>query len=193
MHVLLSFVHYIIILLPTAIINFYRLIVCNLFGLIILYFSLFIYHTIIIGKCTVHFSVVFILFPPVYYAICISTAQDLPVVVKALPMEGDKNSDGDLKGNTDPESEDKKKFFLLEFWDSIMQYDEAAEIIVDKEDYVKWGPLAKVMAVIDNYFHITDRGSSVLIEFTGGMTTFLSMSYIMILNGRIYMYFNFMY
>jgi xanthine/uracil/vitamin C permease (AzgA family) len=40
------------------------------------------------------------------------------------------------------------------------------------------------MAHIDNYFHVTDRGSSILIEFTGGMTTFLSMSYIMILNGK---------
>jgi AGZA family xanthine/uracil permease-like MFS transporter len=40
-------------------------------------------------------------------------------------------------------------------------------------------------AHIDNFFRATDRGSSILTEFIGGITTFFSMCYILALNGII--------
>lgn len=47
------------------------------------------------------------------------------------------------------------------------------------------GCLAPMLATIDNFFRVTERGSTYHSEFWGGMTTFLSMSYIMVLNGII--------
>jgi len=64
-----------------------------------------------------------------------------------------------------------------------------ATTIVLPEDYAKsmgvFSPLAGAAAWIDNLYRITDRGSSFYHEFTGGMTTFFSMAYIMVLNGVI--------
>ena len=40
-------------------------------------------------------------------------------------------------------------------------------------------------APVDNFFRVTERGSTFWTEFSGGMTTFFSMCYIMVLNGVI--------
>lgn len=71
------------------------------------------------------------------------------------------------------------------FWTSVFQGDGPPTVIVSAVDYSQTGPLAPILAAIDNYFRITERGSNIQIEFWGGMTTFLSMSYIMALNGVI--------
>jgi hypothetical protein len=42
-----------------------------------------------------------------------------------------------------------------------------------------------VAAPVDNFFRVTERGSTFWTEFSGGMTTFFSMCYIMVLNGVI--------
>jgi hypothetical protein len=80
--------------------------------------------------------------------------------------------------------EGSAKNFMKDFWVSIFELDEAATIIVTPDNYKFLGPLAIPASILDNYFHVTDRGSSFQTEFTGGMTTFLAMSYIMILNGK---------
>jgi len=55
------------------------------------------------------------------------------------------------------------------------------QIVVTPADY----KLGVVASALDNYFRISDRGSSFWTEFSGGMTTFFSMCYIMVLNGII--------
>jgi len=45
--------------------------------------------------------------------------------------------------------------------------------------------LGKLASGLDNFFRVSDRGSSFWTEFAGGMTTFFSMCYIMVLNGVI--------
>lgn len=45
--------------------------------------------------------------------------------------------------------------------------------------------LGKLASSLDNYFRITERGSSFATEFSGGMTTFFAMCYILVLNGII--------
>ena len=57
--------------------------------------------------------------------------------------------------------------------------------MVDSDSYAYAGCLASFAASVDNTFRISDRGSSFYLEFTGGMTTFFSMCYIMVLNGII--------
>ena len=62
-----------------------------------------------------------------------------------------------------------------------MQADDPPKVVVSKEDY-KLGSLA---AALDNYFRISDRGSTFAQEVTGGFTTFFAMCYILVLNGVI--------
>lgn len=98
-------------------------------------------------------------------------------------------SDGTLLGN------------FMFFWKSVLRAEAPAQIIVTAADYsysVEGGVgqhahlvsencsfFAPYLASIDNAFHVTDRGSSFLHEFIGGLTTFFSMCYIMVLNGII--------
>jgi len=67
------------------------------------------------------------------------------------------------------------------FWASIMMADDPPKILALPADY----KLGRVASTVDNYFRISERGSSFWIEFTGGMTTFFSMCYILVLNGII--------
>lgn len=72
------------------------------------------------------------------------------------------------------------------FWTSVFQGDGPPTVTVTAADYSAMGsPLASLFSVVDNYFRITERGSTIQIEFWGGMTTFLAMCYIMALNGVI--------
>jgi AGZA family xanthine/uracil permease-like MFS transporter len=71
------------------------------------------------------------------------------------------------------------------YWTSVFQAEKAAEIVATAEDYKVLGGLSPVVAGVDNYFRISDRKSTFYIEFYGGMTTFFSMCYIMVLNGVI--------
>lgn len=61
------------------------------------------------------------------------------------------------------------------------QADDPPNRVVEPSEY-KLGRLASSM---DNYFRITERGSTFAIEASGGMTTFFSMCYILVLNGVI--------
>ena len=92
-----------------------------------------------------------------------------------------------------------------DFWLSVFQADEPPKIIVHPAYYTtvkcacddcgtckgcsKECPIvpcwATMLAGIDNFFRITERGSNFQLEFWGGMTTFLSMCYILVLNGVI--------
>jgi adenine/guanine/hypoxanthine permease len=56
---------------------------------------------------------------------------------------------------------------------------------VTAEDYPKARALAPAAAWVDNYFRITDRASTYKTEVLGGLTTFVSMAYILALNGVI--------
>ena len=82
-------------------------------------------------------------------------------------------SDGSFYGN------------LKYFWLSVLRAELPAKVVVTAEDYEKAGCLAPLAAWLDNSFRVSDRGSTFYFEFTGGMTTFFSMCYIMILNGVI--------
>jgi len=107
--------------------------------------------------------------------------------------------DVNVKGCDDPTSvgeavadkTDTKSFYgnFHAFWESVVRAEGPATTIVSAEDYAKsmgiFSPLAGAAAWIDNLYRITDRGSSFYFEFTGGMTTFFSMAYIMVLNGVI--------
>ena len=75
--------------------------------------------------------------------------------------------------------------YLLKFWASIFSLEKPAMILATADKYQSMGFLASTIANVDNFFRITDRGSSFYREFTGGMTTFFSMAYIMVLNGVI--------
>ncbi len=72
------------------------------------------------------------------------------------------------------------------FWESVVRVEGPATTIVLAEDYAKsmgvFSPLAGAAAWIDNLYRITDRGSSFWNEFVGGMTTFFSIAYIMVVN-----------
>lgn len=91
------------------------------------------------------------------------------------PQNGSTDKEGDGWGNTNP---------ISKFWASILQADAPPSVVVTADDYSK-APFASILASIDNFFRITERGSSFSTEFWGGMTTFLSLSYIMVLNGII--------
>jgi hypothetical protein len=75
------------------------------------------------------------------------------------------------------------------FWESVVRVEGPATTIVLAEDYAKsmgvFSPLAGAAAWIDNLYRITDRGSSFWNEFVGGMTTFFSIAYIMVVNPLI--------
>lgn len=75
------------------------------------------------------------------------------------------------------------------FWESVVRVEGPATTIVLAEDYAKsmgvFSPLAGAAAWIDNLYRITDRGSSFWNEFVGGMTTFFSIAYIMVINPKI--------
>ena len=73
----------------------------------------------------------------------------------------------------------------FDFWQSIIAPVDEVHAPVSVEAYAKAGPLACVAATVDNYFHITHRGSTFYYELTGGMTTFFAMCYILALNGVI--------
>jgi len=113
------------------------------------------------------------------------TAQDLPVIAKAHPFDSQKDEKIDSIATESKLNPGSTVSAIKEFWASLAEGDDEAEVQVTKDDYVKWGFLDTSASFVDNYFHVTDRGSSILTEFIGGMTTFLSMSYIMILNGII--------
>eukprot|EP01035_Chromulina_nebulosa_P019061 gene19061-24883_t len=72
--------------------------------------------------------------------------------------------------------------YFKNFTSSILRKDEPADIIVTAESYSILGPLAPLASFTDNFFRISDRGSTIRTEFYGGMTTFFSMCYIMVLN-----------
>lgn len=61
------------------------------------------------------------------------------------------------------------------------QADEPPKEIVQPSAY----KLGRLASSLDNYFRITERGSTFAIEAAGGMTTFFSMCYILVLNGII--------
>lgn len=75
------------------------------------------------------------------------------------------------------------------FWESVVRVEGPATTIVLAEDYARsmgvFSPLAGAAAWIDNLYRITDRGSSFCNEFTGGMTTFFTIAYIMVINPKI--------
>ena len=75
------------------------------------------------------------------------------------------------------------------FWENVVRAEGPAPTIVLAEDYARsmgvFSPLAGAAAWIDNLYRITDRGSSFCNEFTGGMTTFFSIAYIMVVNPLI--------
>jgi len=71
------------------------------------------------------------------------------------------------------------------YWKSIMAPAPPASVVATAEDYKAVGPAAGVVAAVNNYFRIKDRGSTFYVEFYGGMTTFFSMCYILFLNGLI--------
>ena len=75
--------------------------------------------------------------------------------------------------------------YLQKFWASIFSLEKPATTLATADKYQSMGFLASTIAHVDNFFRITDRGSSFYCEFTGGMTTFFSMAYIMVLNGVI--------
>ena len=75
--------------------------------------------------------------------------------------------------------------YFLAFWTSVFLAEKPATTLATAHKYESMGFLATTIAKIDNYFRITDRESSFYREFTGGMTTFFSMAYIMVLNGVI--------
>lgn len=52
-----------------------------------------------------------------------------------------------------------------------------------KED--SWSPKTRFGHFLDRYFHISERGSSILKELLGGLVTFLAMFYILPLNGNM--------
>ena len=52
-----------------------------------------------------------------------------------------------------------------------------------KED--SWSPKTRFGRFLDRYFHISERGSSILKELLGGLVTFLAMFYILPLNGNM--------
>ena len=70
-----------------------------------------------------------------------------------------------------------------------MRAEGPATTIVLVEDYARsmgvFSPLAGAAAWIDNLYRITDRGSSFWNEFVGGMTTFFTIAYIMVVNPLI--------
>jgi hypothetical protein len=72
-----------------------------------------------------------------------------------------------------------------EYWRSLLRPADAPTRVVTAADYPRARALAGPVAWIDNYFRISDRGSSFYTEFTGGMTTFFAMCYILALNGVI--------
>ena len=100
-------------------------------------------------------------------------------------------------GKSDPESGNGKSTlleedapastgnFVYDFWISIVQADAPPTIVAKSSDYSSVWLFGVFPALIDNYFRITERGSTIPTEFWGGMTTFLSMSYILVLNGVI--------
>lgn len=71
------------------------------------------------------------------------------------------------------------------FWGSLLAPPQPPKVVATRDDYAKAGLLAPLAAGLDNYFRISDRGSTFKVEFMGGMTTFFSMCYIMALNGII--------
>eukprot|EP01038_Epipyxis_sp_PR26KG_P009181 gene9181-12380_t len=108
------------------------------------------------------------------------------MVPTEVPIDGSDSKDNDqsIKGKN-PEGTYTPFHTVKSFWVSISTKDAAATIIISEDDYKSLGVLAKPAAMVDNFFHITDRNSSYYYEFTGGMTTFFSMAYIMVLNGVI--------
>jgi len=74
---------------------------------------------------------------------------------------------------------------VFKFWTSVTAQEKPPTTVTTTEDYKSLGVLAFFASSVDNYFRISDRGSSYYFEFTGGMTTFFSMAYIMVLNGVI--------
>ena len=74
---------------------------------------------------------------------------------------------------------------FLRFWETVVKPEPPATKIATAADYAAYGGLAVTLAAIDNYFRVTDRGSTFYIEFVGGWTTFFAMCYIIVLNGVI--------
>ena len=45
--------------------------------------------------------------------------------------------------------------------------------------------MSKFSAALDNYFHITEKGSNIKTEIIAGLTTFMTMAYILIVNPNL--------
>lgn len=63
----------------------------------------------------------------------------------------------------------------------LVQAEEHPKVVVQPSDY----KLGRLASTLDNYFRITERGSTFGTEASAGMTTFFSMCYILALNGII--------
>jgi len=124
-------------------------------------------------------------------------------IVSAEPCETIKESVPSCFDGEKEEAQAKKLTPMEQFkhfWSTVLEPERAADIIATKEQYeecVVWGtqnlkwpvaitkPLAPYLAATDNYFRITERGTSFYTEFVGGWTTFFAMCYIIVLNGVI--------
>ena len=70
------------------------------------------------------------------------------------------------------------------FWESAVRTDAPIANPATAETY-GGGCFGGTLARVDNFFRVTDRGSSLLTEFCGGFTTFFSMVYIFWLNSAM--------
>ena len=101
--------------------------------------------------------------------------------------DAEKGEDSNMNKNSETENNNQGigLNYLLNFWTSVFLAEKPPSVLVTEEKYQSMGGLASTLAKVDNFFRITDRESSFYREFTGGMTTFFSMAYIMVLNGVI--------
>ncbi len=72
---------------------------------------------------------------------------------------------------------------MQSYWNSMVAAEAAPTKVVTAADYPRARALAPVAAYVDNRFRVSERGSTLWTEFTGGMTTFFAMCYILALNG----------
>ena len=72
----------------------------------------------------------------------------------------------------EPAPDAPKKWFsgFTEYWTSIFAAGPPPTIVATAETYKKAGALAPACAAIDNFFAVSDRGSTFATEFRGGMS-----------------------
>ena len=119
----------------------------------------------------------------------VSMRVDSAVLDDDEEVDDKKAEDSNIKTEAvEVQSNDEEGFginYLLTFWTSVFLPEKPATTLATAHKYHSMGFLATTIADVDNFFRITDRESSFYREFTGGMTTFFSMAYIMVLNGVI--------